>query len=146
MTEKPRAPFSSWRRWGIAGFLLFPLATAGGVLVGHFGGEQRGWVAGFLVGTLIMLIRISWPLRRKYWFWAAVTAFAVADVLAVRLIDWFFTDNWNGHTMSGLAVLDLGAMMAIIYGLYRMNYGPPATMFEEDSEDLPDYAERNVDL
>jgi hypothetical protein len=37
-------------------------------------------------------------------------------------------------------------MMTIIYGLYRLNYGPPAALFEEDSGDLPDYAERKIDL
>jgi hypothetical protein len=115
-------------------------------LVGHVGGEQRGWIAGFLAGTLIALIRVSWPLRAKYWFWVAVAAVAIADVLAVSLIDWSFTADWNGHTMSGLAVLDLGVMMTIIYGLYRLNYGPPAALFEEDSGDLPDYAERKIDL
>ena len=130
----------------MAGFLLFPIATAIGLLAGHIGGEQRGWIAGSLVGALIALIRVSWPLRSKYWFWVAVAAFAVTDLLVVSLINWSFTADWNGHTMSGLAVLDFGAMMAIVYGLYRLVYGPPAALFEEDPGDLPDYAERNIDL
>jgi hypothetical protein len=129
----------------VAGFLLFPVAIAIGLLVGYVGGEQRGWIAGFLVGALIALIRVSWPLRAKYWFWAAVTAFAASDVLAVRLVDWSFTADWNGHSMSGLAVLDFGVMMAIVYGLFRLNYGPQVALFGEDPEDLPDYAERNID-
>jgi hypothetical protein len=129
----------------MAGLLLFAVGTAVGLLVGYISGEQRGWIAGFLAGTLIALIRISWPLRAKSWFWVAVTAFAVVDVLAVSLVDWSFTEHWNGHTMSGVAVLDLGAMLVIVYGLYRLNYGPPATLIQEDSEDLPDYAERNID-
>jgi hypothetical protein len=145
VTEKPRAPFSSWRRWGIAGFLLFPLAAAVGLFVGELGGEQRGWIAGFLAGTLIALVRISWPLRAKPWFWVAVAAFAAGDALAIGLVDWSFTENWNGHTFGGLATLDVGAMMAIVHGLYRLNYGPPAKLFEEDPGDLPDYAEREID-
>ena len=145
MIEEPVSPFSSWRRWGVAGLLLFPLAAAVGLFAGHVGGEQRGWVAGFLAGTLIALIRVSWSLRAKSWFWVAVAVFAVADVLAVSFVDWSFTADWNGHTMSGLAVLDLGAMMGIVYGLYRLNYGAPSQAFQEDAGDLPDYADRDLD-
>jgi hypothetical protein len=130
----------------MVGLLLFPLATAAGVLVGHFGGEQRGWVAGFLAGALIALVRIAWPLRSKYWFWVAVAAFAALDISAVELVDWSFTENWNGHTFGGLATLDVGAMMAIVYGLDRLIYGRPADLFEEDAGDLPDYARRDLDL
>ena len=130
----------------MAGFLLFPVATAIGLSVGYVGGEQRGWIAGFLVGTLIALVRVSWPLRTKRWFWVAVAAFAVADMLAVSLVDWSFTADWNGHTMSGVAVLDFWVMMAIVYGLYRLNYGPPSEVFQEDTGDLSDYAERDLDI
>jgi hypothetical protein len=130
----------------MAGFLLFPLATAVGLLVGRAGGEKRGWIAGFLAGALIALIRIAWPLRGKPWFWVAVAAFAGVDISAIGLVDWSFTENWNGHTFGGFATLDVGAMMAIVYGLYRLNYGPSAQLFEEDAGDLPDYAERNLDL
>jgi hypothetical protein len=146
MTGKPRSPFSSWRRWGIAGFLLFPVAAAVGLCVGHMSGEQRGWIAGGLVGALIALVRIAWPLRAKRWFWAAVAAFAVVDFLAVGIVDWSFAKNWNGHTFGGFATLDLGAMLATVYGLYWLNYGAPAQLFEEDVGDLPDYAERDNDL
>jgi len=98
------------------------------------------------LGALIMLIRISWPLRSTLWFWGAVAAFAVADILAIELVDWSFTEKWDGHTFSRLGVLDLGAMMAIVYGLYRLNYGPPAEAIEEDLGDLPGYAQRDIDL
>jgi hypothetical protein len=146
VTEEPRRPFSSWRRWGLAGFLLFPLATAVGLFVGHLGGEQRGWIAGFLAGALIALVRIAWPLRAKYWFWVAVGGFAAVDILAVGMVDWSFTENWKGHSFGGLATLDVGAMMAVVYGLYRLNYGRPAELFEEDAGDLPDYSERDISL
>lgn len=130
----------------MAGFLLFPVAIAVGLLAGYFGGEQRGWVAGFLVGAIIALIRVSWPLQKTTWFWMAVAAFSVVDVLMLSLVDWSFTAHWNGHLMSGLAVSDLAVMMTIVYGLYRLNYGTPAALFEEDSGDLPDYAKRNIEL
>lgn len=130
----------------MAGFLLFPVAIAVGLLAGYFGGEQRGWVAGFLVGAIIALVRVSWPLRKTTWFWMAVAAFSVVDVLMLSLVDWSFTAHWNGHSMSGLAVSDLAVMMTIVYGLYRLNYGAPAALFEEDSGDLPHYAKRNIEL
>ena len=130
----------------MAGFLLFPTAIAVGVLVGQVAGGQRGWIAGLFAGTLVMLIRISWPLRAKLWFWVVVAAFAVVDILAIELVDWSFTEKWNGHSFSGFGVLDLGAMMAIVYGLYRLNYGPPPDAIREDPEDLPAYANRNLDL
>ena len=114
--------------------------------MGHLAGEQRGWIAGLFAGALIMLIRISWPLRATIWFWGAVAAFAVADILAVELVDWSFTEKWDGRTFSGLGMLDLGAMMAIVYGLYRLNYGRPSEAIEEDPGDLPDYANRDLDL
>jgi hypothetical protein len=74
-----------------------------------------------------------------------VAAFAAVDIFGVGFIDWSFTESWNGHVFGGFATLDVGAMMAIVYGLYRLNYGPPAQLFEEDPCDLPDYAERNLD-
>jgi hypothetical protein len=146
VTDPPNTPFNSWRRWGVAGFLLFTLATAVGLSVGRFGGEQGGWVAGLLMGSLIALVRIAWPLRAERWFWVAVAGFALVDILALALVDWSFTENWNGHTFGGLATLNVGAMMAIVYGLYRLNYGPPADRFQEDAGDLPDYAKRDLDI
>jgi hypothetical protein len=130
----------------MAGFLLFPLATAVGLFVGRLGGEQRGWIAGFLAGALIAFVRIASPLRAKPWFWVAVVAFAAADISAIELVDWSFTERWNGPAFGGFATLDVGAMMAIVYGLYRLTYGRPPQLFEEDVGDLPDYAEQNLDL
>jgi preprotein translocase subunit SecE len=146
VVEKPVTPFSSWRRWGTAGWLLFLIATAVGLFVGHVGGEQRGWVAGFLTGALVAAIRVSWPVRHELWFWATVAAFVSVDALAIAFVDWSFTEKWNGHTFAGLATLDVGAMLAIVYGLYRLNYGRPAEPIEEDPADLPDYADRDQDI
>ena len=70
----------------------------------------------------------------------------MGDTLAVGLIDWSFTDKWTGHTFGGLATLDVGAMMAIVYGLYRLNYGRPGEVIEENPADLPDYAQSDLDL
>jgi hypothetical protein len=75
-----------------------------------------------------------------------IAVFAILDILVVGMVDWSFTEKWNGHSFGGLATLDLGAIMAIVYGLYRLNYGPPAEVIEEDLNDGPDYAERNLDL
>ena len=130
----------------MAGFLLFPVAAAIGLLVSYVGGEQRGWIAGIFVGALIALIRVSWPLRARSWFWAVVAAFAAADLLAVTLVDWSFTTDWNGHTISGLAALDFGVMMAIVYGIYRLKYGTPAQEFAESPDDAPNYSQRDLDL
>lgn len=44
--------------------------------------------------------------------------------------------------MAGLVTLDFGAMMAMVYGLYRMHYGAPVALFEEDVADLPRYSDR----
>jgi hypothetical protein len=122
------------------------LAIAVGLLIGQLGGEQRGWIAGLFAGALIMLVRIAWPLRAERWFWIAIAVFAASDVLATMSIDWSFTEKWNGHTYSGLGVLDLGAMMAIVYGLYRVIYGPSAEVLQNDSGDLADYAQRDLDI
>jgi hypothetical protein len=145
MIEEPHTPFMSWRHWGVAGFLLFAVGIAVGISAGWVVGEQGGWIAGILAGALVALIRISWPLRHKGWFWAAVAVFVAADVLAVGDVDWSFTDKWNGHSMSGLAMLDLSAMMSVIYGLYRLHYGAPAKVIE-DVPDEPNYGDRDFDL
>ena len=145
MVDKPRTPFMSWRHWGIAGFLLFAVAIAVGISAGSIVGEQGGWIAGFLAGALVALIRISWPLRHTLWFWATVAVFIAADILAIGDIDWSFTAKWTGHSMSGLATLDLSLMMAIIYGVYRLHYGAPAEAIE-DVPDQPNYGKRDINL
>ena len=141
--ENPRTPFESWRRWGGAGFLLFGLAGVVGLSVGILVGEDRGWIAGGLVGSLIALIRISRPVRKEPWFWATVAVFAAADILAIIRFNWSATHAWTGRAYSGLIALDLGVMMAIIYGLYRLLYGPPAEIIEDIPEE-PRYGERDI--
>ena len=145
MTESPDTPFTSWRRSGIAGILVFGIGIPVGFSIGFVAGEPRGWIAGGLAGALTALIRISWPLRKEPWFWGVSTVFAAADVLAVISTDWSFTDNWNGHEFGGLIVLDLGMMMAIVYALYRLRYGAPAKAIA-DEPDEPSYSGRDTNL
>jgi hypothetical protein len=146
MTEKPRTPFMTWRHWGIAGVLVFIIGIAVGLLVGLLGGEQRGWIAGALAGALAAVTRISWPLRHERWFWAAVTAFLGVDILAMTFADWSFAETWPGRAFGGFASLDIAAMLAIVYGIYRLKYGAPKKHFEESPDDLPQYSGRDIDL
>jgi hypothetical protein len=144
-TARPRTPFTSWRHWGVAGLLVFGIGILVGLSVGLLAGEQRGWIAGGLAGALTALIRISWPVRKEPWFWGITTLFAAADAVSVYDVNWSFTDSWNGHEFSGLVVLDLCLMMAIVYALYRLNYGAPANVVA-DEPDEPSYSERDINL
>ena len=145
MTEMPATPFTRWRRWGIAGFLVFGIGIAVGVPVGFLMGDQRGWIGGGLAGALTALVRISWPVRKEPWFWGVSALFAAGDVMAVYRIDWSFTESWNGHSYSGLMVLDLFMMMAAVYALYCLRYGLPRKAFAEEPDER-NYGERNIKL
>ena len=146
MTEKPHSPFSTWRRWGVAGFVVFGLAIGVDLFAGWLIGDGRATIAAAFVLSLTALIRVSWPLRREGWFWATVAALAATDIATIAYVDWSFTKEWTGQSFGGFAAADFWAMMAIVYGLYRLNYGPPVEPFEEDAGDLPDYADREFDL
>ena len=145
MTETPRTPFTSWRHWRVADFFIFGVGIVVGVSVGMLFGERQGWMAGGFAGTLAALVRISWPLRKERWFWGVATFFAAADALAVSNVDWSFTQKWNGHEYTGLLVLDLGLMMAIVYGMYRLRYGTPAAAIDEEADE-PAYSQRDLEL
>jgi hypothetical protein len=93
-----------------------------------------------------MVVRISWPLRKEPWFWAAVAGFTALHVVALIEFDWSSTSSWNGHKLSGLFMSDTVAMLGIVYGLYHLIYGRPASTFMEDPGDAPDYAQRDLDI
>jgi hypothetical protein len=73
-----------------------------------------------------------------------MAAFVVGDFLAVMYVDWSFTKNWTGHVFGGFWTLDLSAMMATVYGLYRLKYGVPAEVVEDSPYDLTRYSERDI--
>jgi hypothetical protein len=136
----------SWRHYGVADFFGLLGMIAVGIVVGVVAGDRLGWTTLLLLGALLCLIRISWPLRHALWFRSTIAVFFAADVAALAFVDWSFTDNWNGHALVGGTLLDLYTMMAIIYGLYRLKYGSPVDPIEDDPDELPQYADRNLDL
>ena len=93
-----------------------------------------------------MVVRISWPLRKEPWFWAVMTGFTALHIIAMAKFDWSWTRTSSGHSLSGLLLSDTVAMVVVIYGLYRLLYGSPATALTEDPDDAPDYAERDLNL
>jgi hypothetical protein len=141
MTLKPSTPFVAFSR--AEGLIVAGLAiiAAVGVLVG----EDKGWIAGIFAGALAATIRISWPLRKEPWFWATIVVFAGLNAFAVVNLDWSFTHAWSGHAISGLMVIDIGVMISIIYGLYRLIYGAPTEVIAE-AHDEPRYGERDINL
>jgi cation transport ATPase len=143
MTDKPQTPFVEFSR--MEGFIIGGVAIVAAILVGIFVGEDRGWVAGCAAGALAAVIRISWPLRKEHWFWAAMAGFTVANAFGVEFFDWSFTHSWSGHSVSGLMVIDIAVMVAIIYGLYCLIYGAPSKAVA-DLVDEPTYSQRDVDL
>lgn len=136
----------SWRHFGVGDFFGILAVIIIGILVGYVGGDRRGWAAVWLLGMLVALIRTCWPVRHELWFWSAVVIFFTADVLAIALVDWSFAGDWNGHSFAGMAWLDFGAMLAIVYALYRWKYGTPVDPFEDDPAESPKYADRKLDL
>jgi hypothetical protein len=144
--ENPPTPFSNWRRWGIAGFIVIGLAVLAGILVGIPFGENRGWIAGGSVGALGVVIRFSWPLRKKGWFWVAMSGLTAVHIVAIAKLNWSWTHSWNGHSFSGFMLLDIVVMIGIIYGLYLILYGRPASAVADEPNGLPDYGDRDFDL
>lgn len=145
-TSKPSSPFSSWRRLGIAGFVAIALAALIGMSIGIVFGEARGWITGGAALALGMVIRVSWPLRKEPWFWAAMSGLTALHVIAVAKFDWSWARSLNGRSFGGLFMSDTLAMLGIIYGLYRLIYGRPASAIREDPGDAPDYGDRDLTL
>jgi hypothetical protein len=141
--DKPRTPFVAARR--TEGFIIGGAAIAAAILVGIFVGEDKGWIAGCAAGAIAALIRISWPLRKERWFWAAMAGFTAANAFAVEHFDWSFTHSWSGHLVSVLMIIDIAVMMAIIYGLFSLIYGAPSEAVADLVEE-PTYSERDLDL
>jgi hypothetical protein len=141
--DKPKTPFVELSR--TEGLIIAGVAITAAFIVGMFVGEGKGWIAGCAAGALAGLVRISWPLRKERWFWAAIATFAAVNVSAVEYFDWSFTRSWSGHSVSVLMLIDGGVMMAIVYGLFCLIYGAPSEAVADLVEE-PTYSQRDLDL
>jgi len=141
MADKPKTPFIAASR--TEGLLVGGVALVVTLLVGMLVGADKGWLAGIAAGALCATIRISWPLRKEPWFWIAMSALAAVNAFGVTYFDWSFTHSWSGHALASLMLPDIGVMVGIIYGLYRLKCGAPA---EVVAEEPPRYGQRDIDL
>jgi hypothetical protein len=113
-----------------------------------FVGEDRGTILAIAIGALAMFVQFSWPLRKEWWFWILVAMFVVLHVAGVFRLDW----SWlvekrpNGKALGELGFIDFLAMTGITYGMYRLMFGQPSQSVEPSIDDLPSYADRDLNL
>jgi len=90
---------------------------------------------------------MSWPLRRERWFWVALAPLALIHVWAVFDFRWAWIAERGGIKLLGQFVIgDFLAMLAIIYGLYRIKFGKPAEVIEPSIDALPRYNDRDIGI
>lgn len=148
MNEPPRTPFKNPAN---ATSIILQLTILGVcIALSYFLGEGRGLAAGMGIGSIAILIELSWPVRKEAWFWWAVAAFAAIHVWAVLSLDWSWAaDAGDRREGKGLILLfwaDFATMAATIYGVYRLKYGAPTQAVEPSIDDLPSYSNRDLDL
>jgi hypothetical protein len=146
MSERPQTPFQGPTD---ATNIIIQLTTLGVcIALAYLIGEARGWASGMSIAAIAILIELSWPMRREAWFWCAVSAFAAIHVCALLSLDWSWvapTDQHrSGKGLIGLFWIDLGVMMASVYGLYRLKYGKPAQAIEPSVDELPRYSDHDM--
>lgn len=143
ISKGPRTPFVEVKP--MEGLLAAGLAIATSLMVETFAGEDKGWVAGCAAGSLVAVIRLSWPLHRELWFWLTTVGFVAVNAIAVEYFDWSFTHSWVGHSFGTLMIADIAWMMAAIYGLFSLIHGKPSEAVAEIAEQ-PNYSERDLNL
>lgn len=144
--EPPKTPFKSPRKafeW-LFPIGVFALCSSLSALVG----DDRGTMIGIAIGALAMLVQFSWPLRKEWWFWILVTTFAILNFAGVFGLDWSWIveKRYNGKALGELGLIDFLAMMGVTYGTYRLMYGKPAQSVEPSIDDLPSYADRDLNF
>jgi hypothetical protein len=144
--ERPETPFKMPTKavgWAIViGTIVLDCSLTG------FLGEDHGTIMAIALGALAMLIQFSWRLRKQWWFWILAGMFAVLNVAGAFRLDWsWIVENRpNGKALGELGFIDFWAMTGITYGMYRLMFGKPSESVEPSIDDLPSYADRDLNL
>jgi len=125
--ERPPPPFYLPARWeavslGVGAFL-------GYLLFAYVLGEGRGTIAGVFFGCIGLVVRITWPLRGKAWFWLLLFLLTALHTGAVVAFDWSAAARWSGLTVMPLMAADISMTMTVIYVAYSLICGVPAQLF-----------------
>lgn len=136
ITDVPPPPFYSPRRWEGAAAALAALAVF--LIFAYFGQPGRGSVAGAFLGSVVVSMRICWPIRNEIWYRLAISIVIIIHIALVIGFQWKKATNWNGFTMIPFMTVDIAIILSVMYFLYKAIHGEPKRLFT-DSE--PDYSE-----
>jgi hypothetical protein len=81
--------------------------------LGHFGFEAQGRIASFSVCSLVMTMRMCWPLNRRNWFWPTFLAIWALHAALVLLVDWP-APHYPALALAPLAAVDIAAMIYLV--------------------------------
>jgi hypothetical protein len=70
-------------KWALVAFLISSPALLAFWWFGHSG---QGLVAYFSIAILVLLVRICWRLRGRWWVWLILAAFVISHLCLVALV------------------------------------------------------------
>ncbi len=83
-------------------------------LLAYFGHPDKGLVATFSIGITMLVIRASWNLRTRPWFWPIVSAIVVAHTAAVSSVT-FPHVKFAILVFAPIVFFDFGIMYSIFW-------------------------------
>ena len=106
-SQGPVYPVRGKWRW-IALLCAMPLF----ILFAWLGDIDRGLAATFVSLVVFATARLRWDLRKRAWFWAALTVIAVAELLLVLIIPWANEPYSSSFAMYPMGIADF----VLVYG------------------------------
>ena len=112
--------------------LCIGVASTVYVLLRFTGSPGLGVAAGAMAGVLISSLGMSWPLRKRLWFWVSFAALVVPHLLIALYINWSIASRWTGFAIMPFMAADTLLTMTVIYTITRVIYGKSDRLFVTD--------------
>lgn len=111
MAESDGPMFDTVPPWqGFAGAaIVIPLYLAFSYLVD----EGTAWVAAMSAISIGASVRISWPLRNRSWFWAAIVVITLLHVALIFVPIWR-VDGYPSIMLWPYAIADIGIILGVV--------------------------------
>ena len=100
------------KKWAFIALLLsLPVA----MVVSHFVDPGRGRAAGVSLALIILSLRAFWYLRKRVWFWMAITLLTIIHVVLIVVVPWT-NKSFPAPTLWPIGIADFAA----IYGSIKL--------------------------
>jgi hypothetical protein len=114
--KKMRLPW-----WGVLCVIFGTIPVC--FLFDHFGRFDLARPTVLTLGILGFALAVKWRLRRRVWFWSAMTVFVLLHVLLILSVTW--TTKWVPAAVSaGIGSIDLYVMLTILSVVEKFTEGP----------------------